>query len=141
MQSFAYLMHIMRKYLLTFLLVTLTTLGAYAADQFPNISTDELKNAITKKEVVLLDVNGSSSWKNGHIPGALDFKSVEKDLASKLPADKSSLIVAYCGNEKCGAYRAAALAAKKLGYTNVKHYSKGIQGWIKEGQSTAKPVN
>jgi rhodanese-related sulfurtransferase len=83
-------------------------------------------------------VNGTDSYKSGHIPGAMNFEAVEKDLASKLPKDKDALVVAYCGNEQCGAYAAAAKKAKELGYTNVKHYSKGIAGWKQAGEKTEK---
>jgi rhodanese-related sulfurtransferase len=106
------------------------------AGEYPDITHDELKQAIAEKKVVLLDVNGSDSYKAGHIPGAIDFRASKADIAAKLPADKDALIVAYCGNEKCGAYAAGAKAAKELGYTNVKHYSKGIQGWKKSGEKT-----
>ncbi|WP_165071176.1 rhodanese-like domain-containing protein [Paludisphaera rhizosphaerae] len=105
-----------------------------AEDQtFPNITHEELLKAIEAKQVTLLDANGSESYAEGHIPKAIDFEKQGKDLAAKLPADKSSLIVAYCGNEQCTAYRAAAKAAKELGYTNIKHYAKGIVGWKKSG--------
>jgi len=109
-----------------------------AADKFADISTSELKKAIAEKKVTLIDVNGSESWEKHHIPGALNFEAVEKKLADKLPADKNALVVAYCGNEQCPAYRAGAQAAKKLGYTNVKHYAHGIQGWLKLGEPTEK---
>jgi len=46
------------------------------------------------------------------------------------------LIVAYCGNPKCMAYQGAAKAAKKLGYTNIKHLSAGIAGWKSAGEPT-----
>jgi rhodanese-related sulfurtransferase len=120
------------------LMVALGTFAAAAADAFPSISTADLNKAISEKKVVLLDVNGTQSWRNGHIPEALDFEAAETKLAEKLPADKNALIVAYCGNEKCQAYRAGAQAAKELGYTNVKHYSKGIQGWVAENQPVEK---
>ena len=120
---------------LCFALISATALSL-ADDAFPNISTDELKQAIAAKKVVLLDVNGTESWQEGHIPGALDFDKVEGKLAKVLPADKHALVVAYCGNERCTAYKAGANAAKKLGYTNVKHYSKGISGWKKSGEKT-----
>jgi rhodanese-related sulfurtransferase len=42
-------------------------------------------------------------------------------------------VVAYCGNEYCTAYLSAATAAQQLGYTNVKHYAPGIDGWKKSG--------
>ena len=108
------------------------------AAEVPSISHAELVKAVQNKKVVLLDVNGSDSYKSGHIPGALDFAAVQSSLKTKLPANKKVLVVAYCGNEYCGAYKAGAEAAKKLGYTNVKHYSPGIAGWKKSGAKTAK---
>jgi rhodanese-related sulfurtransferase len=95
----------------------------------PRSSHDELKSAIKEKKVTLLDVNGTDTYKEGHIPGAIDFTQAKAELKSKLPADKSALVVAYCGNENCPAYAAGAKAAQELGYTNVKHYKWGIAGW------------
>ncbi|HYN00071.1 MAG TPA: rhodanese-like domain-containing protein [Aestuariivirgaceae bacterium] len=118
--------------------LALSPIVALAADKFPDISHDELKKAIDEKKVTLIDVNGSDSYKSGHIPGAIDFETTKDQLAAKLPQDKNALVVAYCGNEQCNAYAAAAKKAKELGYTNVKHYSKGIAGWKKSGEPTAK---
>lgn len=104
--------------------------SAAAADKaIPSISHDELKAAIAKKDVVVIDVNGTESYKETHIPGAIDFQANKDNLAKVLPKDKDELIVAYCGNERCSAYKSAAKAAIDLGYTNVKHYSPGIAGW------------
>ncbi|MCW8131722.1 MAG: rhodanese-like domain-containing protein [Planctomycetota bacterium] len=99
-----------------------------------DISLDDLKKAIADKKVTLLDCNGSESYKAGHIPGAVDFNAVQGELAKSLPEDKGALIVAYCGSEKCPAYKAGADAAIKLGYTNVKHFSGGKAGWEKAGE-------
>ena len=109
-----------------------------ASSKFPSISHDELKAAIAAKSVTLLDVNGSESFQEGHIPGAIDYIAQEKKIASLLPKDKKALIVAYCGNEYCPAYLAAATTAKELGYTNVKHYAPGIDGWKKAGAKVEK---
>jgi rhodanese-related sulfurtransferase len=128
----------MKKLLATLCALALTPLLALAAEKFPDISHDELKKAISEKKVVLIDVNGSDSFKSGHIPGAVDFESKKSELASALPKDKDALVVAYCGNEQCGAYQAGAKKAKELGYTNVKHYAKGIQGWKAAGEATEK---
>ena len=108
------------------------------AAEVPSISHAELTKAMKAKKVVLLDVNGTESYKEGHIPGALNFEAVQGNLKNKLPANKKALIVAYCGNPLCGAYKRGAEAAKKLGYTNVKHYSPGIMGWKKSGAPVAK---
>ena len=126
----------MKHTITTLFAVVASAFLALADDAFPSISTEDLKQAIAAKKVILLDVNGTESWQEGHIPGALDFDKVEGKLAKVLPADKSALVVAYCGNERCSAYKAGANAAKKLGYTNVKHYSKGIAGWKKAGEKT-----
>ena len=106
------------------------------AGEFPDISITELKSAIASKKVVVIDVNGAESWQKGHIPGALNFDGAK--LASVLPKDKNALVVAYCGGPKCKAYQAAANAAEKLGYKNVKHLSAGISGWMQAGEKTEK---
>jgi rhodanese-related sulfurtransferase len=117
----------MRK-LLVFCAAALAAAVVYAG-QYPDIKIPELKSAIAAKKVTLLDANGTESWQKGHIPGAIDFDANKGKLASLLPKDKNALVVAYCGGPKCQAYTAAAKAAEKLGYTNVKHLTAGISGW------------
>jgi rhodanese-related sulfurtransferase len=104
------------------------------AAEFPDISIADLKAAISQKKVVVIDVNGSGSYAKGHIPGAIDFASSADNLASALPSDKDTLVVAYCGGPSCSAYKKAAQKAADLGYTNVKHLSAGISGWKKQGE-------
>lgn len=104
------------------------------AGPYPDISISELKSVVAAKKVTVIDVNGSASWKKGHIPGAIDFDASKDKLASLLPKDKDALVVAYCGGPKCKAYQAAAKAAEKLGYTNVRHLSAGISGWQDAGE-------
>jgi rhodanese-related sulfurtransferase len=111
--------------------------SVYAAE-FPDISIGDLKTAMTTQKVVLLDANGTESWQDGHIAGAIDFSAKQDNLAKLLPADKNVLVVAYCGNPQCPAYHAAAVAAKKLGYKNIKHLVAGIQGWKSAGEKTEK---
>jgi len=128
------------KKLLTLVCALVLGLGssALAQEKFPDISHDELKAAVAKKAVTLLDVNGTETYVKGHIPGAIDFTKTKDTIASKLPKDKGALIVAYCANENCTAYQQGAKAAKELGYTNVKHYAKGIMGWKDSGEPTEK---
>jgi rhodanese-related sulfurtransferase len=124
----------MKKLLLlaaTFILAA----SAYAAE-FPTITISDLKTAMANQKIVLLDANGTESWQKGHIPGAIDFTANKENLATVLPADKNVLVVAYCANPQCPAYRAAAAAAKELGYTNIKHLTAGIMGWRDAGEKT-----
>jgi rhodanese-related sulfurtransferase len=111
--------------------------GTVYAAHYPDISIKELKTAMASKSVTLLDANGSDSYKEGHIPGAIDFTST-KELAKVLPKDKGALIVAYCGGPQCQAYQSAAKAAEKLGYKNVKHLAAGISGWHDAGEKMEK---
>ena len=125
------------KKILTLLCAAVLSINANAAE-YPDISITDVKAAITAKTITLIDVNGTDSWKKGHVPGAIDFDAEGKDLAAKLPADKGALIVAYCGGPRCNAYKAGANAAQKLGYTNVKHMAAGISGWVESKQPTEK---
>ena len=125
------------KKLLTLLAAALVAVSVFAGE-FPDISVSEVKALAESKKAVIIDVNGSESYKKGHIPGALDFAAIQDKLASVLPKDKKALVVAYCGGPKCKAYQAAATAAEKLGYKNVKHMSAGISGWKDAGEKTEK---
>lgn len=120
------------------LLATVFLAFSATAGEFPDISITDLKAAIDAKKVVVLDANGSESFTKGHIPSAVDFESNKSSLAKVLPKDKKALIVAYCGGPKCNAYQAAAKAATKLGYKNVKHLSAGITGWKEAGEKMDK---
>ena len=121
---------------LTSLAVAVLFAAAVYAAEYPNIEIKELKSAIAAKTVTILDANGTESWQKGHIPGAVDFDSSKDKLAGLLPKDKGALVVAYCGGPQCGAYQAAAKAAAKLGYTNVRHLTAGISGWREAGEKT-----
>lgn len=126
----------MKKFLLLF--ASLAFVASIHAADFPTITIDQLKSAMTSQKVILLDANGSDSWQSGHIPGAIDYIANQDRLATVLPTDKGVLVVAYCGNPQCMAYHAAAVAAKKLGYKNIKHLTAGIQGWRDAGEKTEK---
>ena len=126
----------MKKFL-TFLAAAVVATSAFAGE-FRDISVTEVKTLAESKKAVIIDVNGSESFAKGRVPGALNFEAIKGDLAAALPKDKSTLIVAYCGGPKCGAYQAAAQAAKKLGYKNIKHMSAGISGWKSAGEKMEK---
>lgn len=127
------------KKLITLLSSLCLAVAVHAAPgKIADISHAELQAAVAAKSAVILDVNGSDSFAEGRIPGAIDYIATKAKLAALLPKDKNTLVVAYCGNEQCSAYRAAAVAAVELGYTNVKHYAPGIDGWKKSGAKVEK---
>ena len=128
----------MKRILALIACLSLVSLASAASPQIVDISQADLDAAIASKSATILDVNGSDSYQSGHIPGAIDFIAHRKEIASMLPADKNTLIVAYCGDIHCTAYRQAAYAALDLGYTNVRHFAPGIKGWRDSGEKTEK---
>lgn len=125
------------KKLIVSLATVIFAVSAFAGE-FPDVSVKEVKALSESKKAVIIDVNGSESYKEGRVPGALNYETIKDKLATVLPADKSTPIVAYCGSPKCKAYKAAAEAAEKLGYTNIKHMSAGIKGWRDAGEKQDK---
>lgn len=98
-------------------------------EAFAEISFEELDAVVKSQGAVLLDANGTDSFREGHIPGALDFEAVAEGLQTRLPDDKAALVVAYCGGPSCGAWKKAAEAVAALGYENVRHFKGGMSGW------------
>ena len=126
------------KKLLVFAVAAFAAAGLYAGE-YTDIKIPELKAAMAAKKVTLLDANGTESWRKGHIPGAIDFEAYHgKKLAKVLPKEKDALVVAYCGGPMCQAYHAAAKAAEKLGYTNIRHLTAGISGWQEARETMQK---
>ena len=123
---------------LSAVLVALTLAVSAFAGEFQDISIKEVKGLSKSKKAVIIDVNGTESYNKGHIPGALNYDAIKSDLAAKLPSNKDGLVIAYCGGPKCMAYQAAANAASKLGYKNIKHMSAGISGWKDAGEKMEK---
>ncbi len=116
------------KKIIALMAAALLTASVYAGE-FADISMKDVQAAAAAKSAVIIDANSPDSYKAGHVPGALSFADIKSDLAAKLPADKNTPIIAYCGNPGCGAYLQAAKAVQKLGYTNIKHMPAGIDGW------------
>jgi len=100
------------------------------------ITRDELKAAIDRQEVVVVDALAAPYYSQQHLPGALNL--VEEDVADRAAAllpDKNAAIVTYCSNPSCGNSQAVASLLTNLGYTNVRKYREGIQDWVEAGLS------
>lgn len=83
-------------------------------------------------EYLLGDARPEKKYLAGHIPSAVSTFPKEKEAFLKaLPADKSRLLVFYCGGPTCPFTGEAVTAAMEAGYTNVKGFQAGIPGWQK----------
>lgn len=87
------------------------------------------------KGVMVIDARPKArKYDVGHIPGAVSIPERFFDkMTDKLPADKSTLLIFYCGGVKCLLSHKSAFKADKLGYTNIKVYSNGFPDWKKNG--------
>lgn len=65
--------------------------------QFPDATVDEVQAAIKDGKVTIFDCNGAASYKAGHVPGAVHFATVKKNISKSLPEDKGALVISYCG--------------------------------------------
>jgi rhodanese-related sulfurtransferase len=67
----------------------------------------------------------------GHIPMAVSIPDTQfEKMTDKLPADKNTLLIFYCGGLKCKLSHKSAAKAEALGYTNVKVFAEGYPTWI-----------
>jgi len=125
------------KKLLSLIAVAVLAINVQAGE-YPDISIGDLEKAIKAGKVTLIDVNGKNSYKKGHIPGAVLFSNKDSLAKQLSKVKKNTLVVAYCGNPRCSAYKRGATAAAELGFKNVKHLSAGIQGWVKAKRQVEK---
>lgn len=88
-----------------------------------------------KKGVMIIDSRPAArQYDPGHIPGAINIPDSQFDkLVDKLPADKASLLLFYCGGLECMLSHNSAFKAEKLGYTNIKVYPAGSPDWKAKG--------
>jgi rhodanese-related sulfurtransferase len=114
---------------------------AEKAHPYKTISGDELKTLVKNKpaNVVVVDARSAKYDDGRRIPGAVSLSASAPDteINSKLK-DKNTEIVAYCSNLKCPASAELLERLSKKGYTNLKKYPEGIDGWTKDGGKTEK---
>jgi molybdopterin/thiamine biosynthesis adenylyltransferase/rhodanese-related sulfurtransferase len=108
---------------------TYTDLIATARKETKEVSLDELKRRLDKKEpYTFLDVREKEEYRAGYIPGAVSIPRgfLEIQVEGRLP-DKSAKIVTYCAGGTRSALAARTLA--ELGYTNVETANPGFVRW------------
>ena len=85
-----------------------------------------------KQPYTLIDARPKRVTDKGIIPTALAISDTDFDKnLDKLPADKASLVIYYCGGLECVLSDSSADKARKLGYTNVVTYPEGYPEWEK----------
>lgn len=95
------------------------------------LSLDELKDKLARKEVVVVDVREPHEFAAGHIPGAALMPLSQFDPAS-LPAEAGKTIVFSC---RTGVRSLRAIEMARLAGLNLDtHYKGGFQEWASMGE-------
>ena len=97
------------------------------------LSLEEFDRVRAKSLVI--DVLPSSSFRNGHIPGAVSLP-VDKiaSLASKIAPNHLSRIVVYCASRTCPHGPRAVSTLSEMGYQHVTLFPGGIEEWTASGR-------
>lgn len=73
-----------------------------------------------------------TKYLKAHIPGSISLPtSAFAKLNKKLPKDKATLLIFYCGGFKCALSHKGAFKAQAMGYSNIKVYPAGYPDWKK----------
>ena len=105
----------------------------------PEISTAELRAALTESSAIVLDARPYEEYAVSHIPGARAvpakpgttpalYVADAAEIAKTIP-DQSQPLILYCNGLFCGRSERFADDLTKLGYRNVRRYQLGAPGW------------
>ena len=106
-----------------------------AKSRVSEISVEETRDRLQRKDAHVIDVREESEWAAGHIRGAeyMGRGVLERDIEQKI-TDKDAELILYCG----GGFRSALSAdnLQKMGYTNVASMAGGWREWNAKGFPT-----
>ncbi len=87
-----------------------------------------------KDGVMIIDSRPSRKYDKGFVLTAVNIPDTQfEKLTDRLPEDKSTELIFYCGGVKCPLSHKSAFSAEALGYTNIKVYAEGYPAWVANG--------
>lgn len=125
----------------SFFLAALPFSGSQDSKQkYSEINTSELTALINSgKKVIILDARDPKYTDGKMIPGAILLTDdATPDQVKAVIPSKDALVVTYCVGKQCPASEWLADYLVGLGYTNVKRYTEGIEGWVNAGNKVEK---
>jgi len=105
----------------------------------PEISTAELRAALTDSSAIMLDARPYEEYAISHIPGARSvpakpgttpalYVADATEIAKSIP-DRAQPLILYCNGLFCGRSERFGDDLTELGYRNVRRYQLGAPGW------------
>jgi rhodanese-related sulfurtransferase len=108
-------------------------------DPILEISTTELRAALSDRNALVLDARPFAEYAVSHIPGArsvpgkpglpsAQYTADASEILRTVP-DRARLLVLYCNGPFCGRSKRFGAELQKAGYKNVRRYQLGIPTW------------
>jgi rhodanese-related sulfurtransferase len=101
-----------------------------AGNQYRDVTADELKVMMDKKDFFLVDVHVPNEGKLPQLDARIPYDEIADNL-DKLPAEKSARIVLTCMSDSMS--NIASQTLSDLGYTNVYNLKGGFNAWRSKG--------
>lgn len=114
----------------------------WISKNYPEIGLPVVQSMFKNNSAVLMDARPYAKYMAGTIPGALYISDEEVDkLKGRLPADKTTPIVAFCEGYSCAKSHNLAKKLQEFGYQKISVYAGGYPEWKEAGlQTTAGGV-
>jgi rhodanese-related sulfurtransferase len=104
--------------------------------QVPEVSCQQLNEAIIRGEALVIDVRTASEWSAGRVKGAVNasflppwsFEERVMPLVKGHPYDKEIYVICLSAHRSIGALK----FLRGRGYSNVKQLARGMQEWRKQ---------
>ena len=97
-----------------------------------------LEMKANNEKITLVDVLSEESYKEDHIPGAINIPLRKLEQMAEHHLDKQEIIVVYCGSYSCQKSTKAARKLLELGYENTLDFKAGKRGWQHTGLGLEK---
>lgn len=103
------------------------------------ISLDQLlEMKVNKENIKIVDVLPEDSFKQGHIPGAINIPLENLSSLAENDLKKTDRIIVYCANYNCQASTKASEMLSEKGYKKILDFKAGKNGWVHAGLELEK---
>jgi rhodanese-related sulfurtransferase len=117
------------KHFLIILLVAILTACGISSEGYRNVSSEEAKQLIDNKEVVVLDVRTSEEYQEGHIPNAILLPLQELEIKlNDLDKEETYIVVCRSGNRST---KASEILTSNS-FANIYNMTGGMNSWAYE---------
>ncbi|HSI93321.1 MAG TPA: rhodanese-like domain-containing protein [Jiangellaceae bacterium] len=86
--------------------------------------------------IALVHAGAATSFREGHLPGAVAFSDVDQAAGSLRSTD---VVVVYGRDDACTTSRAMAAELARRGFSHVSWYAGGMAEWVAAGSPTEGP--